>query len=140
MDIIPFITSGQDDLSLLAGCLVGACVGFLWFNAFPATIFMGDTGSLGLGGAIAGMAVMLLFGFSLTWIFAIIGLSTSNAETAISTQAMPDETVGAAHETAEATAAAAWKRRSRPSRRSGTRRGPRPIWPEFAPWRIFSRK
>jgi phospho-N-acetylmuramoyl-pentapeptide-transferase len=37
---------------------VGACIGFLWFNAFPATIFMGDTGSLGLGGAIAGLAVM----------------------------------------------------------------------------------
>jgi phospho-N-acetylmuramoyl-pentapeptide-transferase len=55
---ITFITTGQKDLALLAGCLVGACVGFLWFNAFPATIFMGDTGSLGLGGAIAGLAVM----------------------------------------------------------------------------------
>ncbi len=55
---ITFITTGQDDLSLLARCLVGACVGFLWFNAFPATIFMGDTGSLGLGGAIAALAVM----------------------------------------------------------------------------------
>jgi phospho-N-acetylmuramoyl-pentapeptide-transferase len=55
---ITFITDGQRDLSLLSGCLVGACVGFLWFNAFPATIFMGDTGSLGLGGAIAGLAVM----------------------------------------------------------------------------------
>ncbi len=55
---ITFITTGQDDLALLSGCLVGACVGFLWFNAFPATIFMGDTGSLGLGGAIAGLAVM----------------------------------------------------------------------------------
>jgi phospho-N-acetylmuramoyl-pentapeptide-transferase len=55
---ITFITRGQEDLALLCGCLVGACVGFLWFNAFPATIFMGDTGSLGLGGAIAGMAVM----------------------------------------------------------------------------------
>jgi phospho-N-acetylmuramoyl-pentapeptide-transferase len=54
---ITFI-SGETDLTLLAGCLVGACVGFLWFNAFPATIFMGDTGSLGLGGAIAGFAVM----------------------------------------------------------------------------------
>jgi phospho-N-acetylmuramoyl-pentapeptide-transferase len=53
-----FITRGQQDLALLSGCLVGACVGFLWFNAFPATIFMGDTGSLGLGGAIAGLAVM----------------------------------------------------------------------------------
>jgi phospho-N-acetylmuramoyl-pentapeptide-transferase len=50
--------AGDFDLAMLAGCLVGACVGFLWFNAFPATIFMGDTGSLGLGGAIAGLAVM----------------------------------------------------------------------------------
>jgi phospho-N-acetylmuramoyl-pentapeptide-transferase len=54
---ITFIT-GEYNLAMLAGCLVGASVGFLWFNAFPATIFMGDTGSLGLGGAIAGLAVM----------------------------------------------------------------------------------
>ncbi len=46
------------DLAMLAGALVGGCIGFLWFNAFPATIFMGDTGSLGIGGAIAGLAVM----------------------------------------------------------------------------------
>jgi phospho-N-acetylmuramoyl-pentapeptide-transferase len=52
------ITTGQEDLALLAACFVGACVGFLWFNSFPAGVFMGDTGSLGLGGAIAGMAVM----------------------------------------------------------------------------------
>ena len=51
-------TTGQKDLALVAGCLVGACVGFLWFNSFPASIFMGDTGALGLGGAIAAMAVM----------------------------------------------------------------------------------
>jgi phospho-N-acetylmuramoyl-pentapeptide-transferase len=55
---ITFITTGFHDLAVLSGCLVGACVGFLWFNAFPATVFMGDTGSLGLGGAIAGMAIM----------------------------------------------------------------------------------
>src|SRR5207249_181021 len=55
---ITFITPGQRDLALTASCVVGACIGFLWFNAFPATIFMGDTGSLGLGGAIAGLAVM----------------------------------------------------------------------------------
>jgi phospho-N-acetylmuramoyl-pentapeptide-transferase len=55
---ITFITTGQEDLALLCGCLVGACIGFLWFNAFPATIFMGDTGSLGLGGAIGALAVM----------------------------------------------------------------------------------
>ena len=51
-------THGQEDLALLCSCLVGACVGFLWFNSFPAAVFMGDTGSLGLGGAIAALAVM----------------------------------------------------------------------------------
>jgi phospho-N-acetylmuramoyl-pentapeptide-transferase len=50
--------SGAHQLELLAACVVGAAIGFLWFNAFPATIFMGDTGSFGLGGAIAGLAVM----------------------------------------------------------------------------------
>jgi phospho-N-acetylmuramoyl-pentapeptide-transferase len=54
---ITFYT-GEYDLALLAAVLVGACVGFLWFNAFPATIIMGDTGALGLGGAIAGLAIM----------------------------------------------------------------------------------
>jgi len=53
-----FITAGQEDLALLCACLVGASVGFLWFNSFPAAVFMGDTGSLGLGGAIAGLAVL----------------------------------------------------------------------------------
>ena len=53
-----FLTEGQEDITLLCACLAGACVGFLWFNSFPAAIFMGDTGSLGLGGAIAALAVM----------------------------------------------------------------------------------
>jgi phospho-N-acetylmuramoyl-pentapeptide-transferase len=52
------ITTGQEGLALLSACLVGASIGFLWFNAFPAAIFMGDTGSLGLGAAIGAMAVM----------------------------------------------------------------------------------
>ena len=56
--VMTFITPGQQDLALLSACLVGACVGFLWFNSFPASVFMGDTGSLGLGGAIAALAVM----------------------------------------------------------------------------------
>jgi len=55
---ITFVVTGYHDLTLLAACLVGACIGFLWFNSFPASIFMGDTGSLALGGAIAGLAVM----------------------------------------------------------------------------------
>ncbi|MBK5230316.1 MAG: phospho-N-acetylmuramoyl-pentapeptide-transferase [Thermoleophilia bacterium] len=50
--------TNQSDLTLISACLAGACVGFLWFNSFPAAIFMGDTGSLGLGGAIAALAVM----------------------------------------------------------------------------------
>jgi phospho-N-acetylmuramoyl-pentapeptide-transferase len=53
-----FITQGQEDLALLCACLVGGCIGFLWFNSFPASVFMGDTGSLGLGGAIAAVAVL----------------------------------------------------------------------------------
>lgn len=50
--------SDQRDLAIFGATLVGACVGFLWFNSFPAAVFMGDTGSYALGGAIAAMAVM----------------------------------------------------------------------------------
>ena len=49
---------GQRDLAIFGASLVGACLGFLWFNSFPAALFMGDTGSYALGGAIASMAVM----------------------------------------------------------------------------------
>jgi len=45
------------DLAVLAAAIVGACFGFLWWNASPAQIFMGDTGSLALGGAMAGLAI-----------------------------------------------------------------------------------
>ena len=46
------------DLAILAAAFAGSCAGFLWWNAAPARIFMGDTGSLALGGALAGMAIM----------------------------------------------------------------------------------
>ncbi len=46
------------DLAVVAGGLLGACFGFLWWNTSPAKIFMGDSGSLALGGAMAGLAVM----------------------------------------------------------------------------------
>ncbi len=49
---------GQTDLAIFGACMVGACLGFLWFNSFPAGVFMGDTGSYALGGAIAAMAVL----------------------------------------------------------------------------------
>lgn len=47
------------DIAVLSAALAGACAGFLWWNASPARIFMGDTGSLALGGALAGLAMTL---------------------------------------------------------------------------------
>jgi phospho-N-acetylmuramoyl-pentapeptide-transferase len=46
------------DLAIVAAALVGGVIGFLWFNAFPADIFMGDTGSMALGGAVATLAIL----------------------------------------------------------------------------------
>jgi phospho-N-acetylmuramoyl-pentapeptide-transferase len=46
------------DLAIIAAAITGACFGFLWWNASPASIFMGDTGSLALGGALAGFAIL----------------------------------------------------------------------------------
>ncbi|PKQ28863.1 MAG: phospho-N-acetylmuramoyl-pentapeptide-transferase [Candidatus Anoxymicrobium japonicum] len=46
------------DVAIIAGAVLGACVGFLWWNAAPAKIFMGDTGSLALGGVLAAIAIM----------------------------------------------------------------------------------
>jgi phospho-N-acetylmuramoyl-pentapeptide-transferase len=46
------------DLAVVAAALTGTCFGFLWWNAAPAKIFMGDTGSLSLGGALAGLAIL----------------------------------------------------------------------------------
>jgi phospho-N-acetylmuramoyl-pentapeptide-transferase len=49
---------GMGEITVFAGAMAGACLGFLWFNAPPASVFMGDTGSLALGGAIGSMAVV----------------------------------------------------------------------------------
>ena len=46
------------DLAILGASLIGASIGFLWYNAFPAQVFMGDTGSMGLGGSLAAFAIM----------------------------------------------------------------------------------
>ena len=48
---------GAGELAILCGCIIGACLAFLWFNAPPAAVFMGDTGSLALGGALGAIAV-----------------------------------------------------------------------------------
>jgi phospho-N-acetylmuramoyl-pentapeptide-transferase len=47
------------ELSIFTGALVGACIGFLWYNSFPAQVFMGDVGSLALGGIIASLAIIV---------------------------------------------------------------------------------
>jgi phospho-N-acetylmuramoyl-pentapeptide-transferase len=47
------------DIAFIGAALIGAAVGFLWFNAFPAEVFMGDTGAMAIGGAIAAMSIML---------------------------------------------------------------------------------
>jgi phospho-N-acetylmuramoyl-pentapeptide-transferase len=66
------------DLAVLAAALAGACTGFLWWNASPAKIFMGDTGSLAIGGALAGLASTLrvqLLLIPLGGLFVIITMS-----------------------------------------------------------------
>jgi len=47
------------ELSIFVGAFIGACIGFLWYNAYPAQVFMGDTGSLALGGIIASLAIIV---------------------------------------------------------------------------------
>src|SRR6201985_267389 len=47
------------ELSIFIGALIGACLGFLWYNSYPAQVFMGDTGSLTLGGIIAALAIIV---------------------------------------------------------------------------------
>ena len=57
LNIVYIPNSGE--LVVFAGAFVGACVGFLWYNSFPAQVFMGDTGSLAIGGIIAAFAIMI---------------------------------------------------------------------------------
>ena len=67
------------DLAILCAAIAGACLGFLWWNASPAKIFMGDTGSLALGGAIAGITIVSrteLLGAIIGGLFVIIVMSS----------------------------------------------------------------
>jgi len=67
MMVVSFVRSSSNpahrnltklDLAIIGAALIGAAVGFLWYNAFPAEVFMGDTGSMAFGGAIATFAIM----------------------------------------------------------------------------------
>ena len=56
---VTYTVSDPQDLAIIAACVLAACFGFLWFNTNPAQIFMGDTGSLALGGLFAAMSVQM---------------------------------------------------------------------------------
>lgn len=56
--LVPYV-AGADELAIVAGAMCGACLGFLWWNAWPAIVFMGDTGSLCLGGLIGYLALVI---------------------------------------------------------------------------------
>jgi phospho-N-acetylmuramoyl-pentapeptide-transferase len=66
INVVSFVRSGNVgsrnltdlDLAIIGAALVGAAIGFLWYNAFPAEVIMGDTGSMAFGGALAGLAIM----------------------------------------------------------------------------------
>jgi phospho-N-acetylmuramoyl-pentapeptide-transferase len=66
MAVVAYIRTGSPgqrfdtrlDLAIVGAAFIGALIGFLWFNAFPAEVFMGDTGALAIGGALAGFAIM----------------------------------------------------------------------------------
>ncbi|MFI5281221.1 MAG: phospho-N-acetylmuramoyl-pentapeptide-transferase [Gemmatimonadales bacterium] len=66
-----FYLPGAGELAIFCAALMGACVGFLWFNAHPASVFMGDTGSLAIGGALGTVAILLKAEFLLLIVGAV---------------------------------------------------------------------
>ena len=71
-----FYLSGAGELTVFCAAVVGACIGFLWFNAHPAQVFMGDTGSLALGGAVGAIAILLKSEFLLLIVGAVFVAET----------------------------------------------------------------
>ena len=73
-----FYLRGAGELTIFCLALVGACVGFLWYNAHPAQVFMGDTGALALGGALGAIAVLLKSEFLLLFIGGVFAMETAS--------------------------------------------------------------
>ena len=71
-----FYLPGAGELAIFCASLMGACIGFLWFNAHPAKVFMGDTGSLAIGGALGTVAILLKAEFLLAIIGAVFVAET----------------------------------------------------------------
>jgi phospho-N-acetylmuramoyl-pentapeptide-transferase len=87
MAVLLFIRSNQHpalrsasklDLAIVGAALIGAAVGFLWFNASPAEVFMGDTGAMAMGGAIAAMAIMMKVELLLLFVGGIFAIVASS--------------------------------------------------------------
>lgn len=71
-----FYLRGAGELTVFCAAVVGACTGFLWYNAHPAQVFMGDTGSLALGGALGAIAILLKSEFLLLIVGAVFVAET----------------------------------------------------------------
>jgi len=63
-----FYLRGSGELTIFCTAIFGACIGFLWYNSHPAQVFMGDTGSLALGGALGAVAILLKSEFLVVFI------------------------------------------------------------------------
>ncbi len=71
-----FYLSGAGELAIFCAALMGGCIGFLWFNAHPAEVFMGDTGSLAIGGALGTVAILLKAEFLLLLVGGVFAAET----------------------------------------------------------------
>lgn len=74
--LLIFYLRGAGELTVFCAAVVGACIGFLWYNAHPAQVFMGDTGSLALGGAVGAIAILLKSEFLLLFVGAVFFAET----------------------------------------------------------------
>ncbi len=74
--LLVFYLRGAGELTVFCAAVLGACIGFLWFNAHPAQVFMGDTGSLALGGALGAIAILLKSEFLLLIVGAVFVAET----------------------------------------------------------------
>jgi phospho-N-acetylmuramoyl-pentapeptide-transferase len=74
--LLVFYLRGAGELTVFCAAVFGACIGFLWFNAHPAQVFMGDTGSLALGGAVGAIAILLKSEFLLLIVGAVFVAET----------------------------------------------------------------
>jgi phospho-N-acetylmuramoyl-pentapeptide-transferase len=74
--LLIFYLRGAGELTVVCAAIVGACIGFLWYNAHPAEVFMGDTGSLALGGAVGSISLLLKSEFLLLFLGAVFFAET----------------------------------------------------------------